>query len=41
MRGFPRSYEPKAPMKVELWVGITQSEFTNESLALQGSDGDL
>jgi len=25
MRGYPHSYEPEEAMKVELWVGVTQS----------------
>jgi len=25
MRGFPRSNEPEETMRVELWVGVTQS----------------
>jgi hypothetical protein len=28
MRGFPHSYEPGALMKVELWVGVTQSRWS-------------
>jgi putative transposase len=28
MRGFPHSYEPEEAMKVELWVGVTPSEWS-------------
>jgi hypothetical protein len=28
MRGYPHSNEPEKAMKVELWVGVTQSEWS-------------
>ena len=29
MRGFPHSNEPEISMKVELWVGVTQSGWSH------------